>query len=459
MAKTANNTAEMTELLSIESTTMYERSLIGVLIEKPDLIDQVSSQVEANDFMNHSSRVIYSTLLEMSLTDEPIDLVSLMNALEKKDKLTEAGGITQVAEIKLSAGVPANVLNYAGIVKKRSMARSLAKAGQSIAELGKTSQDIEGSLIEAQEVLMKISQGVGKKDFYAVKDLLVDVTVAIDDRIDQGFSGLKTGFTDLDEKLNGLKGGDLLIVAGRPSMGKTVFGMQIANHVGLAKELSSAVFSLEMTKEKLVERSISQVGGVDYGRMSKGTLNDEDFEGIMYACGMLNEANLYINDTASLTYQQIYAKARSLSRELADTKHPLGLIVIDYLQIMGYQGSTSNRNEQIGEISRALKQMAKDLNVPVVALAQINRGVETRTDKRPLMSDLRESGAVEQDADVIIMMYRDEYYNPDSEYKGMAEAIVRKNRDGSLGTVGLVFEGHHVRFKNADVKWSGNTED
>lgn len=459
MAKTANNNSEMTELLSIESTTMYERSLIGVLIESPDLIDQVSSQVEANDFMNHSSRVIYSTLLEMSLTNEPIDLVSLMNALEKKDKLTEVGGITQVAEIKLAAGVPGNVMNYAGIVKKRSMARSLSKAGQSIVELGKTSQDIEGSLIEAQEVLMKISQGVGKKDFFSVKELLSEVVVNIDDRIDQGFSGLRTGFTDMDEKLNGLKGGDLVIVAGRPSMGKTVFGMQVANNTALSKELSAAVFSLEMTKEKLVERSISQVGGVDYGRMSKGTMNEGDFDGLMYACGLLNEANLYISDTAALTYQQIYAKARSLSRALADTKHPLGVIVIDYLQIMGYQGSSSNRNEQIGEISRALKQMAKDLNVPVIALAQINRGVESRTDKRPLMSDLRESGAVEQDADVIIMMYRDEYYNPDSEYKGMAEAIVRKNRDGSLGTVGLVFEGHHVRFKNADVKWSGNTED
>jgi len=456
MAKGSTDTAE---LLSIESTTMYERSLIGVLISEPSLIDSVSSKLESNDFMNHSSRVIYSTLLEMSLTTEAVDLVSLMNALEKKEKLTEVGGITQVAEIKMAAGVPGNALNYAEIIKKRSMARNLAKAGQSIVEMGKSSNDIEGSLIEAQEALLKISQGVGKKDFYAVKDLLIEVTDKIDNRIDQGFTGLTTGFDDLDEKLNGLKGGDLIIVAGRPSMGKTVMGMNIGNHVALGKQLSAAVFSLEMTKDKLVERSIAQIGSVDYGRMSKGTLNEEDFEGIMFACGKLNEANLYINDTPALTYQQIFAKARALARELADTEHPLGLIVIDYLQIMGYVGSANNRSDQVGEISRGLKQMAKDLNVPVVALAQINRGVESRPDKRPLMSDLRESGAVEQDADVIIMMYRDEYYNPDSEYKGMAEAIVRKNRDGSLGTVALVFEGHHARFKNSDTKWSGNTDD
>lgn len=452
------NTNVVDELLTIEATAMHERSLIGVLIENIGLIDLVSSEITADDFMNYSSRVIYSSLIEMSMTSVPVDMMSLLYDLENKGQLNKIGGIASVADFIFQQGAPENITNYAQIIKKRSMARNLAAAGQKIIELGKYSQDIEGNLIEAQDAILKISQGLGSKDFHHIKSLL-DMTVnVIDDRLSRGTGGLMTGFSDIDEKLNGLKGGDLVVVAGRPSMGKTVFGMQIANFVAMGNK-SAAIFSLEMTKEQLVERSIAEIGGVDFGRMSAGTLTGEDFDGVMFACGKLSESNLYINDTSALTHQQIYAKARSLAREIKDSAAPLGVIVIDYLQIMGYQGKAFNRNEQVGEISRALKHLAKELNVPVVVLAQINRGVETRTDKRPLMSDLRESGAVEQDADIIIMMYRDEYYNPDSHDKGMAEVIVRKNRNGGLGTIGLVFEGHHVRFKNAFRALSTNRND
>lgn len=450
----------MDDLLSIESTTIFERSLIGALIEDVTLIDSITGEVDMSNFLNSSSRILYKTILDMSMASVPVDFISLLDSLDRSGQLKEVGGIPVVMEIRLAAGAPENVVNYAQIIKKRSMARDLSSAGQKIIEMGKSGGNVEESLVEAQDAILKISHGLGSKDFFHIKELLIDATDAIDNRIEGGSGGILTGFDDLDAKLNGLKGGDLIVVAGRPSMGKTVLGMQIANHVSMGViPTSAAVFSLEMSKEQLVDRCIAQIGGVDFGRMTTGALTEEDFEGISVACGKLNEANLYINDMAALTHQQIYSKARSLARELKDTTAPLGLIVVDYLQIMGYQGDSHSRNDQVGEISRALKRLAKDLNIPVVVLAQINRGVETRTDKRPLMSDLRESGAVEQDADVIIMMYRDDYYNPDSEYKGMAEAIIRKARNGTLGTIGLAFEGHYVRFKNAYGAWNGQQSD
>lgn len=437
------------ELLRMEATSMHEHSLIGLLIEDAGLVDLVSSELEVSDFILNSSRVIYSTILEMSMTSVPIDLLSILNDLEKRGQLKGIGGIPTVAEFLLHHGVPANVVNYAKVIKSHSMARSLASAGQKIIDLGKSGQDVEGSLVEAQDAILKISQGQGSKDFYHIKSLLDDRVNCIDERLGNGAGGLVTGFKTLDG-LVVMKGGDLIVLAGRPSMGKTVFGMQIANYVAMRSGKSAAIFSLEMTKEQLVERSIAEIGGVDFGRMSAGLMIDVDFDGVVLACAKLNNANLYINDTAGLTHQQIYAKARSLARKIKDTDAPLGAIVIDYLQIMGYQGSAFNRNEQVGEMSRSLKQLAKELNIPIIVLAQINRGVETRTDKRPLMSDLRESGAVEQDADIVIMAYRDDYYNPDGGQKGIVEMIVRKNRNGCLGTVNLGFEGQYVRFKNLE---------
>lgn len=440
---------EIDELLVISATTMHEHSLIGVLIEDAGLVDLVSSVLEVSDFMLHSSRVIYSTIIEMSMTSVPIDFLSILNDLEKTGQLNDIGGIAAVAEFSLHHGVPSNIVNYAKIIKSHSMARSLSSAGQIIINLGKSGQDVEGSLVEAQDAILKISQGQGSKDFYHIRSLLDDSVNCIDDRLGNGAGGLVTGFKALDG-LVVMKGGDLIVLAGRPSMGKTVFGMQVANYVAMCSGKSAAIFSLEMTKEQLVERSIAEIGGVDFGRMSSGIMIDVDFDGVVLACAKLNNANLYINDTAGLTHQQIYAKARSLARKIKDTDAPLGAIIIDYLQIMGYQGSAFTRNEQVGEMSRSLKQLAKELNIPIIVLAQINRGVETRTDKRPLMSDLRESGAVEQDADIVIMAYRDDYYNADSTQKGIVEMIIRKNRNGCLGTVNLNFEGRYVRFKNLE---------
>ena len=269
--------------------------------------------------------------------------------------------------------------------------------------------------------------------------------------------GVTSGFIELDDKIGNLKGGDLIVVAGRPSMGKTVLGMQVAlfvSHNNLVKR-SSAVFSLEMTKETLSERAISQVSGIPLKGIIEGTIEDGEFDKLSVAGKELSESEMWLNDDAGLTYQQISIKAKKLAKKLENTEAPLGVIVIDYLQIMGYAGSAIQRDAQIGEMSRGLKKLAKDLNVPVILLAQINRGVESRVDKRPLMSDLRESGAIEQDADIIIMCYREDYYDPDTEYKGIAEMLIRKNRNGETGVVKLRFEGECVRFKNFNSVWNG----
>lgn len=443
------------EMLSIEATTMYENSLLGVLISYPSMIDDVSGVIEVGDMLNTSSKLLYASLLELNVTGAKINLVTVLDNLDKKNQLATIGGIVAVAKIQQQGGAKENVVTYAEIIKKRSTARQLVSAGSLITELGKGGGDVQERIALAHEALDKISGEESTKDFYHVKDLLDQVTSKIDSRITEGSTGLMTEFTHLDEKLNGLKGGDLIIIAGRPSMGKTILGMQIATAISMNKVTPSAaaVFSLEMTKDQLVERAISQLGKIDATRLATGALEDEDYDGLVVATGKLYESNLYINDESGLTHQKIFVKARALAKQVAEKGTPLGVIVIDYLQIMGYSGAPQNRDGQIGDISRSLKKLAKELNVPIVLLSQLNRGVEQRADKRPVMSDLRESGAIEQDADIIIMAYRDEYYNPDSEYKGVCELLIRKNRNGPLATIGLGFEGNYVRMSNLDRGW------
>ena len=449
------------DLKAVEVATMYENSLLGVMISYPSLINDVSGLLEVSDFLNNSSRLIYSSMIEMNTSSKEINLVTLLDNLDKKSQLSTIGGISAVAKIQQNGGAKENSISYADIIKKNSTARQLSAAGSQIAELGKAKGDIENNIAYANELISKVETNSSKKeDFFRLKDLILESIEDLDNKLFADpvtLGGVTSGFIELDDKIGNLKGGDLIVVAGRPSMGKTVLGMQVAlfvSHNNLVKR-SSAVFSLEMTKETLSERAISQVSGIPLKGIIEGTIEDGEFDKLSVAGKELSESEMWLNDDAGLTYQQISIKAKKLAKKLENTEAPLGVIVIDYLQIMGYAGSAIQRDAQIGEMSRGLKKLAKDLNVPVILLAQINRGVESRVDKRPLMSDLRESGAIEQDADIIIMCYREDYYDPDTEYKGIAEMLIRKNRNGETGVVKLRFEGECVRFKNFNSVWNG----
>lgn len=429
-----------------------EQSVLGGLLLENEALDKVADLLTADDFYRHDHRTIYEHISRLIEHSKPADIVTVAESLESNAKLAGVGGIAYLGALAQNTPSAANIRRYAEIVRERSVMRKLVEVGSGIAESAFTPQgkssaqlldDAEAKIFEIAEGGQRSSQG-----FIDIKVLLPQVA----DRIDQLFqrdnasdvTGIPTGFTDLDSMTSGLQPGDLVIVAGRPSMGKTAFSLNIAENVALDTGLPVAVFSMEMGATQLAMRMIGSVGRLDQHRMRTGRLEDEDWVRLTTALGKLNDAPMFIDESAGLNALEVRARARRLHRQCGQ----LGLIVIDYLQLMSATRQGENRATEISEISRALKSLAKELNVPVVALSQLNRGLEQRPNKRPVMSDLRESGAIEQDADVILFIYRDEVYNPDSPDKGTSEIIIGKQRNGPIGTIRLTFIGEHTRFEN-----------
>ncbi|MFA6179049.1 MAG: replicative DNA helicase [Candidatus Methylopumilus sp.] len=431
-----------------------EQSVLGGLLLENEALDKIADILGSVDFYRHDHRLIYQHISKLIEQNKPADIVTVAESLENSAELSSVGGIAYLGALAQNTPTAANIRRYAEIVRERSVMRKLVEVGSGIAESAYNPQgrDAQQLLDEAEAKIFQIAEG-GKRSsegFIDIKVLLPQVADRIDylyQRENQGdVTGVPTGFSDLDERTSGFQPGDLIIVAGRPSMGKTAFSLNIAENIALDTKLPVAVFSMEMGATQLATRMIGSVGRLDQHRMRNGNLEDEDWVRLTTALGKLNDAPIFIDEGAGLSSFDVRARARRLHRQCGK----LGLIVVDYLQLMsGASGRQSeNRATEISEISRSLKSLAKELDVPVVALSQLNRSVEQRPDKRPVMSDLRESGAIEQDADLILFIYRDEVYNPDTADKGTAEIIIAKQRNGPIGRVRLTFLGEHTRFEN-----------
>lgn len=431
-----------------------EQSVLGGLLLENEALDKIADILSAHDFYRYDHKLIFGHITKLIEGNKPADIVTVAESLESTAELSSVGGIAYLGALAQNTPTAANIRRYAEIVHERAVMRKLVEIGSGIAESAYNPQgrDAQQLLDEAEAKIFQIAEG-GKRStqgFQDIKVLLPQVADRIDylyQRENQGdVTGVSTGFSDLDERTSGFQPGDLIIVAGRPSMGKTAFSLNIAENVALDSKKPVAVFSMEMGATQLATRMIGSVGRLDQHRMRNGNLEDEDWVRLTTALGKLNDAPIFIDEGAGLSSFDVRARARRLHRQCGE----LGLIVVDYLQLMtGAAGRQSeNRATEISEISRSLKSLAKELNVPVVALSQLNRGLEQRPDKRPVMSDLRESGAIEQDADVILFIYRDEVYNPDSPDKGTAEIIIAKQRNGPIGRVRLTFIGQHTRFEN-----------
>lgn len=426
-----------------------EQAVLGGLMLDNRAWDQVADRLVEDDFYRHDHRLIFRAIESLAEAAKPCDVVTIGEWLEKQELLDEAGGLIYLGALAKDAPGAANIRAYADIVRERSVLRQLIRTGNDIAQaaFSPEGRDVSELLEVAEQRVFEIAEkgSRGKKGFVGIRKLLTAAVERIDTLFhsDSHITGIPTGIGKFDEMTAGLQRGDLVIVAGRPSMGKTSFAMNIAEHAAIREKVPTAVFSMEMPGEQLALRLISSLGRIDQSKVRTGKLDDEDWPRITSAVTLMSEAPIFIDDTPALTPTEMRARARRLKRE-----HGLGLIVVDYLQLMQVHGTKENRATEISEISRGLKALAKELEVPVIALSQLNRGLEQRQDKRPIMSDLRESGAIEQDADVIVFIYRDEVYNEDSPHKGTAEVIIGKQRNGPIGMVRTAFLGRFTRFEN-----------
>jgi len=429
-----------------------EQSVLGGLLLDNTAWDKIADMIGESDFYRADHRLIYRHVSKLVGNSRPADVITVSESLESTKELDGVGGLAYLGALAQNTPTAANIRRYAEIVRERAVMRKLAEVGTEIAETAYNPMGKEaGQLLdEAESKVFAISEegARGKQGFMDMQPLLTQVVERIDMLYNRDnpsdVTGVPTGFTDLDKMTSGLQPGDLVIVAGRPSMGKTSLALNMAEHVALESGLPVGVFSMEMGASQLVMRMLGSVGRLDQHKVRTGRLADEDWRKLTDAVGRLNDAPIHIDETAALNSLELRARARRLHRQYGK----LGLIVVDYLQLMSASSQGENRATEISEISRGLKALAKELNVPVVALSQLNRSLEQRPNKRPVMSDLRESGAIEQDADLILFIYRDEVYNQDSPDKGKAEVIIGKQRNGPIGTVTLVFQGEYTRFAN-----------
>jgi replicative DNA helicase len=426
-----------------------EEAVLGGAFLDKEAWDKVVERVREEDFYRKDHRIIFHAINELSEEGQPYDIVTVAEWLENHQQLDEAGGMRKLAGLAENTPSASNISSYADIVRKRSILRQLISATTEINDTvfnpqGRSSEQI---LEHAEQTVFEIAEreNQGRKSYLGIKDYLKDALERIDELFhkDSPITGIATGYDDLDMKTAGFQRSDLIIVAGRPSMGKTAFAINIAEHAAIKGEHSVAIFSMEMPGEQLAMRMMSSLGRIDQNKIRTGKLADEDWPRLTSAVNILQGSKMFIDDTPALTPSELRARCRRISRE-----HGLDLVVVDYLQLMQVAGTSENRATEISEISRSLKAMAKELSVPVIALSQLNRSLESRTDRRPVMSDLRESGAIEQDADVILFIYRDEVYNEESPDKGVAEIIIGKQRNGPIGKVKLSFRGQYTRFEN-----------
>ena len=431
-----------------------EEAILGAILVNPACMNKIVEHLRPESFYKPAHRYVYEAMLQLYNGEDKIDIVSVSDVLNINQKLELVGGRAFINDLSYNTITTANVEYYARIVQEKAIKRSLINAGSEIVSAGYDVNPIEESLEQAEKLIFDIASQKASKSLISIKDIVYDVYAKIEERANNKgqLTGVATHFYDLDTMMNGLQKSDLIILAARPAMGKTAFALNIAQNVALKSNVPVAIFSLEMSKDQLAQRLMCSEAEVDTQRLKTGNMQAKDWEKMATAMANLSEARIYIDDTAGCTITDLRAKCRRLAMAEKD----LGLIVIDYLQLIEGTGR-EDRMQQISSISRGLKILAKELNVPIIALSQLSRAVESRTDKRPMLSDLRESGSIEQDADIVMFIYRDEYYknaNEDEEEaekaanKGEAEIIIAKHRNGPVGTVKLLFQGSITKFKN-----------
>jgi replicative DNA helicase len=432
------------------SSIEAEQAVLGGLMLEADAFDRVADVLTEQDFYRPEHQLVFRAAQRLALLGQPCDVVTLSEDLVNEGELENAGGHAYLASLARDTPSAANIRSYGEIVRDRAVLRRMIAVGTEIVgnafePEGRNAREL---VDEAERRVLEIAEfgRRGQSGFICLRDLLTSAVDRIDllYQQDSPITGVATGWDDFDSRTAGLQKGDLVVVAGRPSMGKTTFAMNIAEHAAIKDGVGVAMFSMEMPGEQLAMRMMSSLGRIDQHRVRTGKLEDDDWPRLTSALTLLKDAPIHIDDSAALSPGELRSRARRLKRELPH----LGLILVDYLQLMQVPGSSENRTNEISEISRSLKALARELEVPVIALSQLNRSLEQRTNKRPINSDLRESGAIEQDADLIVFIYRDEVYNPDSQDKGVAEIIIGKQRNGPIGTVKLTFLGNYTRFEN-----------
>lgn len=443
---------EMTGLRVPPHSLESEQSVVGGLLLDNQAWDRIGDVIRADDFYRYDHRVIFEHIAKLIDGSKPADVITVYESLQSSGKAEDVGGLAYLNTLATNTPSAANIRRYAEIVRDRAVLRRLITISDDIATtaLNPQGKDTKTILDEAESKIFKIAEdgARGAGGFQDLQPVLSKVVERIDELYHRDstsdITGISTGFVDLDSKTSGLQPGDLIIVAGRPSMGKTAFSLNIGEHVAVEEGHAVAVFSMEMGATQLAMRLLGSVGRLDQHRLRTGRLTDEDWPRLTYAVEKMQNAQLFIDETPALSSMEVRARCRRLARQCGQ----LGLVIIDYLQLMGSSSPGENRATEISEISRSLKGLAKELNCPVIALSQLNRSLEQRPNKRPVMSDLRESGAIEQDADVILFIYRDEVYNPDSPDKGTAEIIIGKQRNGPIGAIRVTFLGMYTKFEN-----------
>jgi len=423
-----------------------EQAVLGCMLLDSEVIPAVTELIKSSDFYRDDHREICEAIIDIVEKAGPVDIITVSEQLQHRGTLEAVGGLDYLASITSAVPTTANARHYAKIVEEKSLLRKLIKATSEISNMCYgASEEAAYVLDKAEKSIFDILEKRTSQGFSHIKDVLLDTFNRLEELYNNKsyITGIPTGFTDLDYKTSGLQNSDLILIAARPGMGKTAMALNIAQYAAVHKHVPVALFNLEMSKDQLVNRMLCSEVMVDSQKMRTGKLDDDDWNKIAQALAPLSEAPIYIDDTPGLSVMDIRAKCRRLKLE-----KNLGLVVIDYLQLMQGRGKTESRQQEVAEISRSLKILAKELNVPVITMSQLSRGPETRTDHRPMLSDLRESGAIEQDADIVMFLYRDDYYNPDTEKKNIAEVIIAKHRHGSTGTVELRWFGEYTKFAN-----------
>ncbi len=425
-----------------------EQSVLGAILIDGESIPVVTELLKPDDFYRQDHREIFEAVLDLFERDKPVDIISVKEQLGIRGTLDSVGGIEYLSNVVDMVPTTANVKHYARIIEEKSILRRIIKASSEIINAGfEASEEVSIIIDQAQKKIFDVIQRRSNQGFFPIKDVLIETFDKLEELYNsKGYiTGVPTGFTDIDSKTSGLHASDLILLAARPSMGKTSFALNIAQNAAIHSRIPVAIFSLEMSREQLVNRVLCSEAMVDSQRIRTGKLEEDDWPKLARVLGPLSEAPIYIDDTPGISIMEIRAKCRRLKLE-----KNLGLVVIDYLQLMQGRGRTENRQQEISEISRSLKILAKEINVPVITLSQLSRAPETRSDHRPILSDLRESGAIEQDADIVMFLYRDDYYNPESEKKNIAEVILAKHRNGATGVVELAWLGQYTKFANLD---------
>lgn len=436
---------------SLPQSIEAEQSVIGSMIIDKNAIVKASERLKEDDFYRDGHKVIFKAILEMFKDDMAVDLLTLLEYLKSTDQLERAGGVTYITEVSSSVPTTANLSSYIKIVEDKSLLRKLIKSSTAIIEDCYNKQgEVSNVLDQAEKKIFDIAENKTSNDFEPLSDVLERGFLEIERLFNNkgDITGIGSGFVDLDSKTSGFQKGDMVLIAARPSMGKTTFALNIAEHAALREGKSVVIFSLEMSKEQLAYKLLCSEANVDLLKLRTGALEDEDWENIARATGPLSKAKIYIDDTAGVSIMEMRSKCRRLKIE-----YGIDLILIDYLQLMS-GSNPDNRQQEVSEISRSIKALAKEMECPVIALSQLSRAPEQRADHRPMLSDLRESGSIEQDADLVMFLYRDEYYNKETDDKNIAECIVAKQRNGPVGTVKLAFLGQLSKFANLEIGYN-----